>query len=214
MSATKDKFHTHRSSDGLYYATYEAMRNANIRNNERRLHQLGLTRTLTRRVSSKDRRVVTTTNVVRRFPIRKEPIRRSNRIRKTTVEYPEGVEDYQHFKTQAMKRPKRITLAMAAQGPGHLSESDRHMLIEYPNWIEDMEAYLSEKENLSSQNLSSVMRQVRKLSSGIGINYHHWPENVFFAKGRCINLADDLDALYDEAVEFENKYGRDLGNGR
>jgi hypothetical protein len=212
MSATQDDDHPHRASDGLYYATYEAKRNANIRNNELRLCQLGLTNNPIRRLQHRE---VPASRVLRGIPQRTVPIRRSNRIHKAVIEYPHGIEDQRLEKTTLKKSKNVIRVRSAATtGAGKLSESNQRIPVKYPNWVEDMEVYLSKKENLSKQNLMSVMRQVRKLSSGTGITYHHWPENVTFGKGRYISLADDLEALYDEAVEFENTYGRDLGNGR
>jgi len=79
-----------------------------------------------------------------------------------------------------------------------------------------MESYLRHEEELSSQNLRSVMRQVEKLVSGVGITYHHWrDETVVFGKNRKggITLAEDFEALHVQAIDFENEHGRDLGNG-
>ena len=57
------------------------------------------------------------------------------------------------------------------------------------------------------------MRQVEKLCSGAGVTYHRWPGQIYFCKGERLALSWDMNALYDRAVEYENEYGRDLGNG-
>ena len=76
-----------------------------------------------------------------------------------------------------------------------------------------MEVYLRKEEELSAQNLRSVMRQVEKLVSGVGITYHHWNESVVFAANTKIKLQDDFDALHGQAQDFEDEHGQDLGNG-
>jgi len=96
-----------------------------------------------------------------------------------------------------------------------LSPQERQTLRSTCNWLDDMESYLRHEEELSSQNLRSVMRQVEKLVSGVGITYHHWrDETVIFGKNRKgIPLAEDFEALHVQAIDFENEHGRDLGNG-
>ena len=60
---------------------------------------------------------------------------------------------------------------------------------------------------------TQVMRQVRVLVSGKGIYYKHWDEGVSCFKNRSITLATDFVKLWEEAKDFENKHGRDRGNG-
>jgi len=57
------------------------------------------------------------------------------------------------------------------------------------------------------------MRQVKKMVAGIGITYHHWKSGVIFGEGKKVSLSDDLETLYNEAVDFEDIHGKDLGNG-
>ena len=77
-----------------------------------------------------------------------------------------------------------------------------------------MEDYLIAHEHLSPQNLRSVMRQVEKLVSGKGISYSQWEDHVLFASGRPIQLSDDMQEWYEQAVQFEDEHGRDKGNGK
>ena len=90
----------------------------------------------------------------------------------------------------------------------------RQFEISKPLWMEDMELYLKQVEQLSYPNYRNVMRQVGRFMSGTtGITYKHWDDNVAFRAQSPISLSDDMDDLYDEALEFELEHGRDLGNG-
>lgn len=69
-------------------------------------------------------------------------------------------------------------------------------------------------KTISQENARSVIRQVRLLTSGKGITYHHWNEGVVFAKGRRIDLlSTNFDDLLFEAKQFELDNGKDRGNG-
>jgi hypothetical protein len=144
-----------------------------------------------------------------------------------TPEQPLGLEVDPFEQSQAAKKSKvrRSSTKSSSSSVGSaavsapssssrsLSEEDRDKLKNLPDWVNDMEVYLQDEENLSRQNVSSVMRQVAKLSTGVGITYSRWDDSVSFAKGRPIDLSDDLDSLYVEAIDFEEEHGRDLGNG-
>jgi len=58
-----------------------------------------------------------------------------------------------------------------------------------------------------------VIRQVTKLVTGVGVEYHHWPAGVVFRKGEPVTLQDDLAQIKEDAKDFEAQHGRDLGNG-
>lgn len=87
------------------------------------------------------------------------------------------------------------------------------------DWIEGMHTFLlrvphgNHSKTVSEANARSVMRQVRLLAAGAGVAYHHWPDTVKFCESVPIDLSSDLQALYDEAQGYEDKYGKDLGNG-
>lgn len=81
------------------------------------------------------------------------------------------------------------------------------------DWKDLLQRYLIDEEELSSQNTNGVMRQVYKLSEGEGVTYKHWPDGVYFYKNIRVDMTYDFTKLYNEAVSFEDKYGRDLGNG-
>ena len=86
-------------------------------------------------------------------------------------------------------------------------------------WLEEFETFLQTVPHgrngkvVSEDNARQVMRQVRQLVSGHGVPYRHWPEGVVFAEGRPVTLATNCMELYREAVEYENTYGADKGNG-
>ena len=58
-----------------------------------------------------------------------------------------------------------------------------------------------------------MIRQVTKLVTGVGVDYHHWPAGVVFRKGEPVTLQDDLVQIKEDAKDFEAQHGRDLGNG-
>ena len=58
-----------------------------------------------------------------------------------------------------------------------------------------------------------MIRQVTKLVTGVGVDYHRWPAGVVFRKGEPVTLQDDLVQIKEDAKEFEAEHGRDLGNG-
>ena len=66
---------------------------------------------------------------------------------------------------------------------------------------------------ISTANARTVVRQVKLMVSGAGVGYHHWPSDIFQRKGEPVRLNEDFDQLKEEAIQMENQYGRDLGNG-
>ncbi len=66
---------------------------------------------------------------------------------------------------------------------------------------------------ISPDNRKTVIRQVTKLVTGVGVDYHHWPAGVVFRKGEPVTLQDDLVQIKEDAKDFEAQHGRDLGNG-
>lgn len=89
------------------------------------------------------------------------------------------------------------------------------------DWINDMEVFLTQVPHgrksavCSKTNAKSVIRQVKKLTSGKGVDYKHWkrvPKK--FGEGETINLlSTNFDILYEKADKWELKYGKDKGHG-
>jgi hypothetical protein len=87
-------------------------------------------------------------------------------------------------------------------------------------WLEDMEYFLEHipqgprLKTCSAQNVKSVIRQVRKLTSGEGVTYTNWAEGVAFLANQHVSLEEtDFDALLNLAKKFEKQHGKDKGNG-
>lgn len=217
MSEQPNEAHQHLARDGFYYATYQEMRNANVKSNEKRLRELGLDKM---KVGRKVRSPTTPmrkppTSTMTTPPSFESPTRRSNRVRRVTPERPGLEEDPFCELTPPAKRAKTRRNSMASSVSARsLSKKDRKVLENLPDWLNSMEKYLCEEENLSHQNVTSVMRQVVKLSTGVGITYSRWDERIAFAKGSPVDMSADFDLLYVEAVNFEEEHGRDLGNGK
>ena len=120
-------------------------------------------------------------------------------------------------KTVRTTNVRRVPSRTAAAALNALPLSDRQTLRHYetshPDWILAMEIYLRDVEHLSYPNYRNVLRQVEKLTNGSGITYTHWNDDVAFHEQHPISLSDDMNELYQEAVDFEMEHGRDLGNG-
>ena len=68
-------------------------------------------------------------------------------------------------------------------------------------------------KEISPDNRKTVIRQITKLVTGVGVDYHRWPAGVVFRKGEPVTLQDDLVQIKEDAKDFEAQHGRDLGNG-
>ena len=90
---------------------------------------------------------------------------------------------------------------------------------------------------ISDDNRRQVIRQVTKLVSGEGVHYDSvnfgWPDDVIFRKDEPVTMQSDavpnqfrvsrhrrddlrrsdIGKIIEDAREFENKHGRDHGNG-
>jgi hypothetical protein len=91
-----------------------------------------------------------------------------------------------------------------------------------PCWIDEMHSFLifiphgtkNTKKSISVPNARTDIRQVRRLTSGDGITYKHWPTGTIFAPNERIHLSTtNFDQLFDRAKAWEERYGKDKGNG-
>lgn len=197
----------HLAKDGKYYDSYEEKRAANIRFNQEHLKAVGLDRQSFSQLKKHKRisRVIKKTQEPDHTMVR----RSSSRLRKAPESFQVLDEDVDRVIARNQpRRKKRRTVNTT------VSEEERQKLRQAVDWMDELEEYLRTEEQLSQQNLRSVMRQVEKLVSGEGITYSQWDEGVFFAKGSPVKLSDNFDDLYEQAVLFEDEHGRDRGNGR
>jgi len=196
--------------------------------NEERMHSLGLVeaaRALKKRKKKtlhKPDMFPTTARQSSRRP--STSTRRSSRKAGKPRKYDSTLDDLDQI--EGLFRRKKIragtTKAPAArrQPVLPLTEAQRATLRRAEeDWIEGMHTFLlrvphgNHSKTVSEANARSVMRQVRLLAAGAGVTYHHWPSKVKFCANIPIQLSSDLQALYDEAQGYEDKYGKDLGNG-
>ena len=141
-------------------------------------------------------------------------LRRSTRVRGIAAPQRILLEEPQAALFAPRKKQRRAVVGTKPSESFSLTPEQRQQLRWSESWLDDMQTYLIEKEHLSSQNLRSVMRQVEKLVSGVGVTYQHWPPGVVFGgAGQQVTLHDDFEALHANAVEFEHRHGRDRGNG-
>lgn len=79
------------------------------------------------------------------------------------------------------------------------------------------EEFLVYHNKISDQNRRNVLRQVKKLARGEGINYdspkYGWKPDQFFMKGQKINILSDFVDLLRQGKECEEEWGPDHGNG-
>lgn len=215
MSKTQTKTHIHRAKDGLYYQDYMSMREANMKFNNAHLNSLGLGKSF----NEKTRKTPPSNKNKKK---RKAPpitlsggeVRRSNRVRMVTPEFtllPDGI-------AEPRKRPK-VSPGSRSNVQRKLEFCELEALKNLPDWLDGMETFLlnvphgNSNKVVSRDNARSVMKQTRRMVSGMGVEYHHWKEGVVWKKGVKIDLSMDFDALHEDATQFEAIHGRDLGNG-
>ena len=233
--------HTHLSKDGFYYYSYQEMCDANHRSNQRHLKSLGLLHngpllhSLRKSPMAGASNKTAATRRTKKSTPRKAgktvvapPVRRSGRLRKEEPAIMVSGNDLSHdcvsevrVSVKKKKRPgPRSSSSRTKQQENTtppLTAAQRQTLSNlFPNgsWLKGLETYLLQEDQISHPNFRNVMRQAEKLASGQGITYpKYWGPGVAFAKGECIDLTLDFDALYARAVDCEDEHGRDLGNG-
>ena len=99
-----------------------------------------------------------------------------------------------------------------------LTEDEKQVLSQMDqNYLDKFREFLVYHDKISAQNERNVMRQVTKLAHGEGIRYespkYGWPEGCYFLKGIKVTPLSDLVELLQQAVEAENQWGQDRGNG-
>mmetsp|Transcript_2729 Transcript_2729/g.8014 ORF Transcript_2729/g.8014 Transcript_2729/m.8014 type:complete len:334 (-) Transcript_2729:2292-3293(-) len=107
--------------------------------------------------------------------------------------------------TSSTPRPRKLNLNSENEWENDML----HWLLNVPHGSSK-----KKKKTCSQANAQQVIRRARQLLSGKGITYKNWPEGVMFAKDESITLEDtNFDTLHDRAKAFEEKYGKDKGNG-
>jgi len=205
----------HVARDGVEYATYDEMVEANKRRIKQRMVELGLDRPLPKPARPRASPSNSTGGSAQKRALRsKRPVRRSQRVKgeapasNALLPRREMLND----STPPVRRKKKHVKHQWKNQQLTLQERRKLPSAKDTSWLEELEVYLQDEEKISEQNLRSVMRQVKKLVHGEGITYHHWAEGVVFHPKR-ISLQDDFEELHAQAVDFENEHGRDLGNG-
>jgi hypothetical protein len=231
--------HIHLSKNGLYYPSYQEMCDANHRSNQRHLKSMGLLdgpllqKSVSRPSSSKKTAIRKKSTPHKAGQTVAAPIRRSGRLRKEEPVGPAAtifmngcsssdlfLDDLEReIRVPANKRKKpspRSSKQQQKESTTPLTAAQREKLSNlFPNcsWLQGLETYLLKEDQISHANFRNVMRQAEKFATGQGITYpKHWG-HVAFAKSECIDMTCDLDALHARAVDHEDEYGRDLGNG-
>lgn len=222
--------HSFRAKDGKYYASYNEMVQANIQANEAFLLEKGLDSASMQRLKKSQSR---SPGVSKKRPALAISNNDGPRRRSTRLKVPAGVStssseipvvdnidnideilEQQERQRQAKKQKQaaRSKVAASTSTVRQLSPADCLKLQNLPAWVESMATYLITEEHLSIPNQRSVMRQVEKLAAGVGVEYKRWGQNVFM-QGTAIDLSMDFDEIHENAKDFEDKHGKDLGNG-
>ena len=91
--------------------------------------------------------------------------------------------------------------------------------LDLPQWVHDMHEWMlnvphgSKHLTVSETNARSVMRQVKKLVRGQGINYKNWEDGIVFYEDEHVNLTFNFEDMFIQARQFEALHGKDKGNG-
>jgi len=116
--------------------------------------------------------------------------------------------------------PYRRTLTAPIVGAVPLTDAEKQVLAKNDmdqNYLDKFREFLVYHDKISPQNERNVMRQVTKLATGEGVRYesaqYGWPEGCYFLNGTKVTPLSDLVELMHQAVEAENRWGRDRGNG-
>ncbi|OEU16157.1 hypothetical protein FRACYDRAFT_238745 [Fragilariopsis cylindrus CCMP1102] len=108
----------------------------------------------------------------------------------------------------------------AQQGTNYQEGNNEINTKEFEDWLRKCKSTSGKEQRpISDSNARSVINRVKDLTSGRGIGYKNWPADIRFCgptdsirKGP-ITLEYNLHSLLQDAKEFENKHGRDKGNG-
>jgi len=144
--------------------------------------------------------------------------RRSSRLQGGTAEperltYDERSDDErprQRSRGSAGRRARKNRLV-------ELSDEQRAALATFN--MDEFEAWMEPdgEHPISDDNRRQVIRQVTKLVSGEGVHYAStsfgWPDDVIFRKDEPVTMQSDIGQIIEDARDFENKHGRDHGNG-
>lgn len=190
---------------------YELQRLANIERNKRTMIELGLEQS--KLPSRTTRRSPKRTSTRSRGPRRKSPRLQQNRS--IASELPDDLDDDEPDLSPPPTR-KRAHRTHADEHRALLTPQQRSLLQGELD-LADFENFLRQMHGISPDNCRQVLRQVRKLASGQGVRYesprYGWPEGVVFMKDEPVMLDTNLEALRDQARDFEDNHGRDRGNG-
>ena len=203
-----------RFNDGLYYGSYTAICEANIRRNEAHLKALGLDAesclaaiagTTTPKKKRASRRTAAADGVVTPTP---------RRISVRLQKLPPTDLGLLPKEEKVSPSPKRRKIQRKKhECVNELTEEQRTQLRGQVGGLKKMKTYLVEEENVSRVNCRDVMRQVEKLARAEGITYKRWAAGTYFYQGHGVTLSDNFSGLFAEARAFEEKHGEDLGNG-
>jgi len=150
----------------------------------------------------------------------REPTRRSLRNRKVPPDFfhslPSQPPPEKKKRSEKEKTKRKKTAEMGIE---YTPEQRSLLKKAQETWIDDMHHFLLKtphgrsSKTISEANARTVIRQVKLLASGSGIPYKHWPEGIIFAKDNPIDLSSDFVQLFQEADEYESRYGEDKGHG-
>ena len=110
-------------------------------------------------------------------------------------------------------RPRRIVEQLT---PTTLTPEQKAIItkkIPEKDFLDKLQDYLLNVDQISSANLTRVLRSMVKLSSGQGVRAPHWPDDCYFLRGENVGPAADVEELIERGRDCEEEWGRDRGNG-
>ena len=145
------------------------------------------------------------------FIFRRKPIKKLQNYQAHLISEKELPENQKHSEEEAASSPLEET---PKNLPAELlTEEERRQLAGEELDLEDFKTYLTKEQGLGEKHVYSLVNQVGKLKSGVGVGYSRWPEDALFHPYPLGDLSHDFVKLQQDAFEHEEKYGKVLGGG-
>ena len=194
-------------------SNYELLRLQRIERNNQRLKSLGLLDKpkppkVTRTPPKKAKKTIVSPSPRRASRrLQNQPALHSILIEEPRIERP----TVHRPRPRPRPRPRRIIEECPSLSPKQQSIISKKL--DNADFLDSLQNYLVDVDQISESNLARVMRSMKKLVSGDGVRAPQWPDDCYFLRGEKVTAVANISELIDRGRECEEEWGRDLGNG-